>query len=55
MHEARAVYRAARLAGRHVDVVDIATETGDYWWSRMSDRQARIAGRYITFGFAPLS
>jgi hypothetical protein len=54
IYDAREDYRYARLAGRRVDVVDIATETCNYWWTRLDDRRTRIAGRFITFGIAPL-
>jgi hypothetical protein len=54
IREARDDYRHARAAGRRVDVVDVACETANYWWARLSDRGARIAGRYIAWGIAPL-
>jgi hypothetical protein len=54
IYEARADYRCARMQGRHVDVVDVATETANYWWTRLDDRKARIAGRFITWCIPPL-
>ncbi len=54
IYEAREDYRLGRAVGRRIDVVDVATETANYWWTRLDDRGARIAGRFITFGIPPL-
>jgi hypothetical protein len=54
IYEAREDYRYARMAGRFVDVVDIASETHNYWWQRLDERQTRIAGRFVTWGIPPL-
>lgn len=40
-------YAAGNYAGRGLDVVDLASDTDNYFWQGLDDRQTRIALRVI--------
>ena len=45
----QAAQDAMRRGGlnEHYDAVDLASDTGNYFWTGLNDRQTRVALRYI--------